>query len=160
MFYEELDDWWPTEDSWGVLMTKLFNVGETYIIGDYNPLIFELLSLRLEHQLSWGVVCCLSWLLPVTLWWQRPIPFGRGMTNEIWVCGGVVCLLFCFLIVYQKMRANYLAQQLHSCLSFSTNNKIGYEIFVSISSWLGSKIWPVRRRILIYWTYILPWNQN
>ena len=40
-----------------------------------------------------------SRLLPTLIvtcstFWLLPIPFGRGMMNAIWVCGGVVCLLF------------------------------------------------------------------
>ena len=41
---------------------------------------------------------CLLWLFPVPLLWRLPIPFGRGIMNAIWVCGDVVCLLFCLLM--------------------------------------------------------------
>ena len=88
------DCWW-TEDSWGVLMTELFNGVETYITSDDNSFLFEWLFLRLKHHLSRGVFCCLPWLFPVPFLWRLPIPFGRGMMNAIWVCGGVLCLLFC-----------------------------------------------------------------
>ena len=37
-----------------------------------------------------------------------------------------------FVDVKQKMRANFLEQKLQSCLSFSTRNKIDYELSVSI----------------------------
>ena len=43
VFCEYLEDCWWTEDSWGKLMNKLFNVGGTYITGDENSLLFELL---------------------------------------------------------------------------------------------------------------------
>ena len=33
-------------------------------------------------------------IVPCSTFWRLQIPFVRGMTNEIWVCGGVVCLLF------------------------------------------------------------------
>ena len=107
VFCEELDDCWPTKDSWGGLMTKLFNGGETYITGDENSLLFEWMSLRLEHRLSWGVVCCLPWLFHVPLFWQRPIPFGRGMMNSIWVCGDVVCLLFYLLMAIKRWEPTF-----------------------------------------------------
>ena len=102
VFYGELDDCLPTEDSWGRFMTELFYEGETYVTGDDNSLLFEWLSLILEHRLSWGVVRCRPWFFPVTILLQRPILFGRGMMNSIWVCGGVVCLLF-FLLMAIKM---------------------------------------------------------
>ena len=35
---------------------------------------------------------------------------------------------------HQMMRANLLTQQIQSFLSLSTSNKIGYDLFVSISS--------------------------
>ena len=133
VFYKELDECWPTNPSWGGLMTKLFNGGKIDINGDDNSLLFEWLSLRLEHQLSWGVVRCLPWFFPVTLLWKRPIPFGRGIINVIWVCGGVVCLLFCLSMAIKSERKK-LAWKLQSCLSFSSRNLIDYGLFVSISS--------------------------
>ena len=44
------------------------------------------------------------------------------------------CYMPVILLVYgqQKVRSKFLAQQLQSCMSFSTRNKINYEIFVSI----------------------------
>ena len=39
---------------------------------------------------------------------------------------------------------------------FNTRNKISYDIFVSISSLLGSKIWPLWKSPLTHGTYILP----
>ena len=107
LFYEELDDCWRTEDSWGGLITKLFNGGVTDITSDDKLLIFQWLYVQLKHRLSRGVVHCLPWLLPVPLLWRLPIPFGRGMMNAIWVCGGVVCLLFCLLMAIKKWEPNF-----------------------------------------------------
>ena len=42
--------------------------------------------------------------------------------------------------------------------SLRTRNKIGYELLVSKSSKLGSKIWPLRKRPYIYGTFFLPIN--
>ena len=42
---EDMDDCWQTEDSWGGLMTELFNEGRKFIIRDDNSLLFEWLSL-------------------------------------------------------------------------------------------------------------------
>ena len=72
---EDLDDCWQTEDSWGGLMTELFNGRETDITGNYNSLLFEWQSLRLKPRLPRGVVCCLPWLFPVPLLWHLPRPF-------------------------------------------------------------------------------------
>ena len=64
---------------------------------------------------------------------------------SLWWC----CVPVIFLVVgHQKVRANVLVQQLHSCFSFSTRNKIDYNIFVSISSWLVSKTRPLWKRLL------------
>ena len=56
---EELYECLLTEDSWGGLMTELFNGGGTDINGDENLLLFDLLPLRLKHRLSLGFVRCL-----------------------------------------------------------------------------------------------------
>ena len=57
MFYEDLDDYWQTKDSWGGLITESFNGGGTDITGDDISLLFELLSLLLKNRLSRGVFC-------------------------------------------------------------------------------------------------------
>ena len=98
---EDMDDCLQTEYIWGILMTELFNGGGTGITSDDNSLIFELLPLLSNHCLSQEVFFCLPWLFPVPLLWRLPITFGRGIMNEIWVCGGVVCLLF-FLLMDNK----------------------------------------------------------
>ena len=72
----------------------LMNRGQLRWIDDDNSFIFELLSLILNHRLSQGVFRCLLWFFPVPLLWQLSIPFGHGMMNAIWVCGGALCLLF------------------------------------------------------------------
>ena len=45
---ENLDDCWQTEDSWGGLMTELFNGRETDITGNDISMLFEWHSLRLK----------------------------------------------------------------------------------------------------------------
>ena len=129
---EDLDDFWLTEDSWGGLMTELFNGGGTCITGGDNSFLFELLSFQLNHRLSRVFVRCLPWFFPVLLLWRLPIPFGYSMINAIWVCGGVVWLLFYLLMAIKSWEPNFLARQMHLCLSFSARNKIYYELFVSI----------------------------
>ena len=124
-----MDDCWRNEDSWGGLITELFNWGGTDINGADKSLLFEWMSLRLNHRLSQGVFRCLPLLFPVPLLWRLPIPFERGMMNAIWVCGVVVCLSFFVVDGHQKVRDKVLARQLQSCLSFSARNKIDYEIF-------------------------------
>ena len=128
VFCKELDECWQNKDSWGGLINELFNGGRTCITGDEKSLLFEWIYLQLNHRLSLGVVRCLPWFFPVPILWRLPIPFVRGIINVILVCGVVVCLLF----GQQNVRANFLAWQLQSCLSFSTRNKIDYDIFVSI----------------------------
>ena len=48
---------------------------------------------------------------------------------SLWWCCVPIIL---FVDGHQKIRANVLARQLLSCLSFSTRNKIDYKLFVSI----------------------------
>ena len=48
---------------------------------------------------------------------------------SLWWCSVPIIL---FVDIQQKVRANFLARQLQSCLSFSTRNKTDYKIFVSI----------------------------
>ena len=72
---------------------------------------------------------------------------------SLWWCCVPVILFF---RGHQNVRAKVLARQLQSYFSCITSNKIGYELFVSISSQLGSKIIPVWKKPLIYGTYILP----
>ena len=81
VFCEELDDCWQTEDSWGILMTELFNGGGTGITRYDKSFLFKWLYLRLNHRLSQGFFRCLPWLFPIPLLWWLPIPFGRGMMN-------------------------------------------------------------------------------
>ena len=67
-------------------------------------------------------------------------PTFVATTNTLWTwhnqCNMSLwcyCLpVILFVDVQKKVRANFLARQLQSCLSFSTRNKIDYELFVSI----------------------------
>ena len=105
---EDLDDCWQTEDSWGGLMTELFNGIETDITGNDNSLLFEWQSLRLKPRLSRGFVRRLPWLFSVPLLWHLPKPFlERGMTNKIWVCGDIVCLIFCLSMAIIRWEPNF-----------------------------------------------------
>ena len=121
---EDLDDCWQTEDSWGGLMTELFNGRETDIAGNDVSMLFEWQSLRLDTRLSRGVVRRLPWLSPVPLLCHLPIPFlERGMMNKIWVCGDIVCMIFYFSIAIIRWKPNVLARQLQSFFDLSTRNK-------------------------------------
>ena len=134
VFCEDLDYCWKTMDSWGGLMTELFNGGETYITVNDNLLLFEWKLLRLMKSLSKGVVCCLPWLFPVPLLWQLPIPLKRGTMNAIWVCGGVVCLLFSFSMVIKRWEPNFWRDNCSNVWVYVPVIKIYYTLFVSISS--------------------------
>ena len=153
---EDLYDCWPTREIWDGLMTELFNGGETYINGNDNLLLFEWQSLWLKHRLSRGVVRCLPWLFPVPLLWQLPIPLGHGMMNKILVFGEIVCLLFCLLMDIKRWEPNFWRDNCGHVWVYVPGIKIYYDLFVSISSELGSKIWPLRKRQFLKGTYILP----
>ena len=60
----------------------------------WKPIALWLTLLEIKHQLS-------------RVWWL-PIPFGRGMINEIWVCGGVVCILFLLLMSNKGWEPTFL----------------------------------------------------
>ena len=108
MLCEDLDDCWQTEDSWGGLMNKLFNGRETYITSNDISMLFEWQLLRLKPWLSRGVVRRLPWLFLVPLLWHLPRPFlERGMTNKIWVCGDIVCLIFYLSIAIIRWEPNF-----------------------------------------------------
>ena len=51
VLYEELDDYWRTDENWVGLFNESLNGGDTGITGDGKKLIFELLSLLLMHRL-------------------------------------------------------------------------------------------------------------
>ena len=131
---EDLDECWQTEESWDGLMTELFNGGETYITGNDNLLLFEWKSLQLNHWLSRGFIRCLPWLLPVPLLWRLPIPLVRGMMNTIWVCGEIVCLLFCLSMAIKRWEPNFWRDKCSHVWVYVPGIKIDYELFVSISS--------------------------
>ena len=82
------------------------------------------------------IVTCYTFLATTNHLWTRHDEYNMSL----WWCYVPYILL---VDVHQKVRSNFLAQQLQSCLIFSTRNKIGYELFVSISPQLGSKIWTV-----------------
>ena len=75
-------------------------------------LFFEWQSLQLKHRLSQGVVFCLSWFFPVPFLWRPPIPLKCGMMNAIWICGSVVCLLFCLLRAIKRWEPTFWR---HNC---------------------------------------------
>ena len=140
---EELDYCWLIKDSWDGLMNELFSGGETYITVNDKSLLFEWQELRLTQQLSRGFVCCLLWLFPVPVLWRLPIPLKRGTMNAIWVCGCVACLLFCLSMVIKSWESNVLHNNCSHVWVYEPRTKIDYELFVSISYYIGSKIWPL-----------------
>ena len=132
---EDLDDCWQTEDSWGGLMTELFNVRETDITGNDISILFEWQLLQLNPRLSRGVVCRLPWLFPVPLLWHLPRPFlERGMTNKIWVCGDIVCLVFYLSITIISWQPNFWRNYCRTVLLYVPGIKIDYKLLVSKSS--------------------------
>ena len=68
-----------------------------------KSLLFEWLSLQLNHRLSRGFFSCLPWLFPVPLLLRLTISFVSGMMNVIWACVGVVCLLFYLLMAIKRL---------------------------------------------------------
>ena len=58
------------------------------------------------------------------------IKYDECNMSLLWCCVPVIL----FINGHQKVRANFLARQLKSCLRFSTRNKIDYDVLVSISS--------------------------
>ena len=63
---------------------------------------------------------CLPWFPPVPLLWRLPIPFGGGTMNAIWVCGEIVCLLFCLLMTNKGWELNFWRDNC-SCVWFSVS---------------------------------------
>ena len=94
VFCKKLDDCWQTEDIWGGLISESFNGLGTDITSDDNSLLFGWVYLLLKHRLSQV--------------WRLTIPFGSGMMNAIWVCGGVGCMLFCLLMSNKWWEPNIL----------------------------------------------------
>ena len=126
---------WQTEDSWGGLMTELFNGREIDITGNDISMLFEWQSLRLKPRLSQGVVRRLPWLSPVPLLLDLPRPFlERGMTNKIWVCGDIVCLIFYLSIAIKRWELNFWGNYFSPVLLYVPEMKIDYELLVSKSS--------------------------
>ena len=132
---EDLDDCWQTDDSWGGLMTELFNGRETDITGNDISILFEWHSLRLKPRLSRGVVCRLPWLFPVPLLWHLPRPFlERGMKKKIWVCGDIVCLIFYLSIAIIRWEPIFGVTTAVLFRFMYQELKIDYELLVSKSS--------------------------
>ena len=134
VLFEELDECWQTEEIWDGLMTELFNGWETDITYNDNSLLFELHPLWLNHWLSQGVVSWLPWLFPVQLLWRLPIPLGRVMMNTIWVCGKILCLLFCLSISIKRWEPNFWSDNWSPVSLYVQGIKIDYELLVSKSS--------------------------
>ena len=82
VFYEDMDDFWQTEDIWGELITESFNVRGTGINGDDKLFLFYLLYLLLNHRLSRVVFC-----EELYDWWQTEDSWG-GLMNELFNGGG------------------------------------------------------------------------
>ena len=141
---------WQTKDSWGGLMTGLFNVRETDITSNDISMLFEWQSLRLNPRLTRGVVRLLPWLFPVPLLWRLLRPFlERGMKNKIWVCGDIVCLIFYLSTTIIRWEPIFL-RKYWSPLSIQVPGiKIDHKLLVSKSSQSGSKIYPLWKRPLI-----------
>ena len=132
---EELDYCWQTKDSWGGLMTELFNGREIYITGNDKLLLFEWQSFRLNPWLSRGVVRRLPWFFPVTLLWHLSITFlGRGMMNTIWVCVDIVCLIFCFSMAIKRWEPIFWRNYWSPVSLYVPEIKIDYEHLISKSS--------------------------
>ena len=73
------------------------------------------------------IVTCYTFVVTTNTLWTLYDEYNMSL----WLC--CVTVIF-FVDGQQKVRANFLARHMKSCLSFSTRNKIEYEIFVSIYS--------------------------
>ena len=135
LFGEDLDDCWQTEDSWGGLMTELFNGRETDITANDNLLLFEWQSLQLKSWLSRGFLRRLPLLFLVPLLWHLLRPFlKRGMMNTIWVCGDVVCLLFCLSMTIIRWEPSFWRDYWSHASLYVPGTNIAYELLVLKSS--------------------------
>ena len=115
---------------------------------------WKLIALWLTFLVIKAPVIMRSKLLPTLI-----VPYSTFMAtnNTLWMwhdeCN--MSLWWCCVPVIlffdgqQKLRTKFFAQQLPSWLSFSTRNKIDCELFFSISSLLGSKIWPLPKKAII-----------
>ena len=132
---EYLDDCWQIEDSWGGLMTELFNGRETDITSNDNSFLFEWQPLQLNPRLSRGVIRRLPWLFPVPLLWHLPRPFLEfGMMNTIWVCGDIVCLLFYLSMAIIRWEPKFWCDNCSHVSLYVPGLKIDYELFILESS--------------------------
>ena len=71
------------------------------------------------------IVTCFTFVVTTNTLWTWHDEYSMSM----WLCCVHVIL---FVDGQENVRANFFARQLQSCLSFSTRNKIDYELFVSI----------------------------
>ena len=132
---EDLDDCWQTEDSWGGLMTKLFNGRESDITGNDILMLFKWQSFWSKPRLSRGIVQRLPWLFPVPLLWRLPRPFFElGMTNKIWVCGDILCLVFYLSIAIIRWEPIFWRNYWSPVSLYVLGIRIYYKLLVSKSS--------------------------
>ena len=71
------------------------------------------------------IVSCSAFVETTNTIWTWRDEFNMSLW---WCCVPVIL----FVDGHQKVGANFLARQLHSCISYITKNKIDYELFVSI----------------------------
>ena len=91
---------------------------------------------RHSYHQGWQIISLLVIILAI----KAPVITSVATNNTLWTWNdkcdmsmGWCCAHVILLVDGQKeVRANFFARQLHSCLSFSTRNKIDYNIFVSI----------------------------
>ena len=81
--------------------------------------------IKRSHSLPTLSIPCSTFAVTINTLWT----YHDKCNMSLWWC--YVLVIF-FVYGQQKVRANFLAQQLQSCLGFSTRNKIDYEIFVSL----------------------------
>ena len=91
---------------------------------------------RNRYQQWWQFIAL--WVTVIVI--KEPVIMSVATTNTLWMWHDEwnMSLWWCCVTIIlfvddqQEARANFLDRQLHSCLSFSTRNKIEDELFVSI----------------------------
>ena len=91
---------------------------------------------RHSYQRWWKLISI--WVTVLAI--KSPVITSVATTNTFWTCQDKCnmslwwCCVHIIFVVdgQQKVGFNCFARQLHSCLSFSTGNKIYYDFFVSI----------------------------
>ena len=137
-FCEELYGCWRTKDIWGGLMTKSFNGGGTGITGDEKSLLFELLSLKLKHLLSRGVLC-----EKLDDCWRTEDSWGEPMTELFngWgtgINGDKNSLLFEWLYLRLKHR---LSWGVVFCLPWLFPVPILWQLPITFGRGMMNEIW-------------------